>query len=253
MIAGAPQDPVALPVIDVEEWRGRTGRAAVVRRVASPTVVLGSRQRPGLDLARRAEAAGAVLVGRRSGGTAVALEPAGTLWVDLWLPAGDPLWQDDVSRAALWVGAWWARALRLAGARRPDLAVHAGSMQEVASAAPICFASRAPGELLAGGRKVMGIAQWRCRAGALFQCVAYRHWDPVLLTTILAPDDRGLIHAARGTGTGIDALTAASLPLPTVVAALRRHGPPGPPFQWDAHPLALRDPGGPGAFPVAAG
>jgi len=264
--AGVTAGPAPLAAIDVEEWRTCTARVAVVRRVGAPTVVLGSRQRPGPEMARRAEAGGIVLVGRRSGGSAVALEPTGTLWVDLWLPAGDPLWLHDVSKAALWVGSWWERAFRLGGLGRPDapaprgaaerravpgpaaeLQVHTGAMEAGTLADVICFSSAAPGELFAGRRKVVGIAQWRCRSGALFQCVAYRRWDPGLLAAVLAPGDRAFMRATSDAGAGIDTLVAPDTSLATVTASLRRHGPPGPPFRWSHRSLTVRAPGGSGA------
>jgi lipoate-protein ligase A len=39
------------------------------------------------------------------------------------------------------------------------------------------------------GRKVVGISQRRTRAGARFQCVVHRHWDPSALLELLALDD----------------------------------------------------------------
>ena len=37
------------------------------------------------------------------------------LWVDVIVPAGDPLWDDDVGRAACWLGDAWAAALAACG------------------------------------------------------------------------------------------------------------------------------------------
>ena len=42
----------------------------------------------------------------------------------------------------------------------------------------MCFAGIGPGEVTVDGRKVVGLAQRRTRAGALFQCAALLRWDP---------------------------------------------------------------------------
>src|SRR5262245_17418784 len=86
-----------------------------------PALVLGSGQ-PDSDVdAGAVAAAGVEIVRRRSGGGAVLVAPGGLLWVDLVVPAGDPLWQADVGRAAWWVGASWAAALESAVRARPDV------------------------------------------------------------------------------------------------------------------------------------
>ena len=37
--------------------------------------------------------------------------PGEVLWVDVVVPADDPLWDDDVGRATHWLGELWAAAL----------------------------------------------------------------------------------------------------------------------------------------------
>ena len=59
--------------------------------------------------------AGVDIVRRRSGGGAVLVDAPSLLWVDLVVPAGDPLWCADVGRAAWWVGEAWSEALDRAG------------------------------------------------------------------------------------------------------------------------------------------
>ena len=50
---------------------------------------------------RVAGALGVEVVRRRSGGGAVLLLPGEFVWLDLVIPAGDPLWLDDVGQAAV--------------------------------------------------------------------------------------------------------------------------------------------------------
>ena len=179
----------------------------MVRTVGAPVLVLGSTQPAAHFDAGRAAAAGVAVARRRSGGGAVLVGPGDPVWVDLWLPRGDPLWHDDVLRAAEWAGEWWAGGLRRAGV--PRVTVHRGPSTGGAWSDRICFAGVGPGEVIAGGRKVVGIAQWRCREGALFHTCAYRRWDPGALADLLAlPEGRRRAAAAglAGSVVGLDRL-----------------------------------------------
>ena len=188
---------------DVEPFRSVTGRVARTYEVASPTLVLGSTQ--GADRAEPDALArhGVTLHRRRSGGGAVYLAPGEQLWVDVWIPRHDPLWVDDVARAAEWVGAWWAAALR--GFGLEGCAVHTGRAQPGSLGNLVCFAGRGPGEVFHGGRKVVGLSQWRAREGALFSTCAYRHWDPAPLVQLLGRgSDRGqMLRQLRRVAAGL--------------------------------------------------
>ena len=166
--------------------------------VVEPTqavVVLGSTQpesvvRPGVRWARR-----------RSGGGAVLVEPGGLVWVDVFVPAGDPLWEVDVGRAFAWLGAAWAAAVG------SDARAHAGPLITTPWSKLVCFAGLGPGEVTVEGAKVVGISQRRTRAGALFQCAALLEWHPDRLLDRLALSDddrrRGAAELA-GVARGID-------------------------------------------------
>lgn len=182
------------------------GRAVVVQHVSRPALVLGSSQgsadvdegfgrRSGVDLARR-----------RSGGGAVLLGTDDHIWVDLVVPAGDVLADDDVVRAAAWVGELWVRALGLGPLEDSGRLVrHDGRWSDRDLGARACFAAVGPGELVLDGRKVLGISQRRTRAGARFQCLAYRRWDPESLLGLLA----GAGGSEWADGPGPDALRSA--------------------------------------------
>lgn len=147
-------------------------------RTPGPALVLGSTQPPGLVDERAARAAGYEVVRRRSGGGVVELGPT-SLWVDVAIARDDPRWHDDVGRAALWVGRAWADALRPhLRAELAPLEVHEGPPVAVDAGRWACFAGVGAGEVSVGERKVVGISQRRTRAGAWFQCVAYRSWLP---------------------------------------------------------------------------
>jgi lipoate-protein ligase A len=123
------------------------------------------------------------------------------MWIDLWLPRGDPLWREDVVHAAEWVGEWWASALRGAGAA--GVAVHRGGSVAGPWSDLVCFAGVGPGEVVADGRKVTGIAQWRSREGALFHSCAYRRWDPRPLAELLEVAATGVGAGRAGLAVGL--------------------------------------------------
>ena len=168
------------------ERAGAAGRVWWLERRSRRRSVLGSTP---ARLERRSDAAapwrqaGVELVRRRSGGGAVLLVPGEVVWVDVVVPAGDPLWDDDVGRAAHWLGAAWARAL--GGVRRPGATVHRGPMVRTPWSSLVCFAGLGPGEVQLGGRKVVGISQRRTRGWARFQCAVYLRWDPAALVALL--------------------------------------------------------------------
>lgn len=167
---------------DVEQYRSLPRRHAEARALEQPTLVLGSTQRPELVAGRVARERGVEVVRRRGGGGAVLLLPGDHLWVDAWVPRDDPLWSNDVSVAAVRVGAWWRAALGDTGVG--DTTMHEGRAVPGELGALVCFAGRGPGEVFSGERKVVGLSQWRAREGALFSACAYTHWDPAPLVEL---------------------------------------------------------------------
>ena len=181
------------------DWPDR--RTVWVLEPTSTAVVLGSTQLDSVLVP------GTPAVRRRSGGGAVLMEPGGLVWVDVFVPAGDPLWEADVGRAFAWLGRAWAEAV---GA---DARAHDGPLVATRWSPLVCFAGVGPGEVTVGGAKVVGISQRRTRAGALFQCAALREWRPERLLDRLALTDderrRGaeaLAGVARGLEIDADAL-----------------------------------------------
>jgi lipoate---protein ligase len=170
---------------DVEGLRVLGRRVARRHRPDRPAVVLGNSQPVVLVDRRRTEAAGVDIQRRRSGGGAVWIGPDDPLWVDLWVPSEDPLWAADVIEAGRWVGDGWAAVLESLGV--PDVAVHHGRSTP-GPPALVCFGDLGPGEVTVSGRKVVGIAQWRSRQGALFHCAVYRRWNPGPLVEVLDLD-----------------------------------------------------------------
>ena len=164
----------------------------------------------------RSDLPGVEVVRRRSGGGAVLLEPGAVLWVDVILPAADPLWVDDVGRSFHWLGGVWTEALRACGV--DGAAVHEGPMQRTDWSSLVCFAGLGPGEVTIGGRKVVGISQRRTRAAARFQCVVLERWDPGAVVARFEPS------AVPASPLGAVAAGPA-VPLPTLADAFLAHLP----------------------------
>ena len=173
-----------------------TNRGVRVHEVDRPTMVLGSSQH-GFSVVGNID-----VVKRRSGGGAVLLRPSEVLWMDVLLPRGDSLWDDDLGRAALWLGEVWCATLRKLGIgaevfREPITRNRWSDL--------VCFAGRAPGEILVNGRKVVGISQRRNKIGARFQCGALIAWpaEEMVRFLELQPGEEAL-----------EALQASAGPLP---------------------------------------
>jgi len=123
------------------------------------------------------------------------VRPGDLVWVDVSIPAGDRLWDDDVNRAFQWLGRAWVGALA-------DVGVAASVHQDGLPCTPwsrrVCFGSVGPGEVtIEDGRKVVGLAQRRTRAGALFQCAALLRWDPEEMVRLLDLDADAAAELAK--------------------------------------------------------
>ncbi len=143
------------------------------------------------------------------------VRPGDSLWVDVLLPAGDELWEEDVREAPRWLGRVWQRALAELGLSA-DL--HTGPPRTGEWGRVACMAGLAPGELSVEGRKVVGLAQRRTRASARFQSIAVLAWEPNELVSLLAlgESDRSALReelavAAVGLAVGAAELKAAFL------------------------------------------
>jgi lipoate---protein ligase len=176
-LVGADQAGLAIPLIRVLTTTDRA-------------VVLGSAQ-PDSDVDRpRAAALGLSVARRRSGGGAVLVGRDDAVWVDVVVPAGDPLWDADVGRASWWLGEVWVDALAAAGL--PGGEAWHDAVVRTAWSDRVCFAGLGAGEVTRHGRKLVGISQRRTRAGALFQCAVPIRWEPAVLVEVLRwrPGDR---------------------------------------------------------------
>lgn len=148
--------------------RTRPSATMFIARVERPTLVLGGSQ--SLEVLDARQLALVELRRRRGGGGLVLLGP-NDLWVDWWVPAGDPRWFDDVRASALQTGRWWAEALRREGVA--GVTMHEGPLEGPSEHRVVCFAGRGPGEVFVERRKTVGLTQWRVREGAFLSSVLH--------------------------------------------------------------------------------
>jgi lipoate---protein ligase len=175
-------------------------------RVSAPALVLGraaGRVPADEEACRRA---GVALLRRGSGGGPV-LWDAGLLGLDLALPRGHPLTLDDVVATYAFLGEAIAEALSTLGAPA-RIVTHAEARavgpQDAALAARACFGGRSPHEVLVDGRKIVGLAQVRRRAGALLQAGIALRLDAAGLAALLdlPPGERNALAAALAARAG---------------------------------------------------
>ncbi|MGI9187617.1 MAG: lipoate--protein ligase family protein [Gaiellales bacterium] len=143
---------------------GTVGLVATI--VAPPALVLGSAQ-PEVDAATTID-----IVRRGTGGGAVLCD-AGTLLIDLAVPAGHALAPEDVTEAYRPLGEALQGVLAGLGVNCRTVTVEeARAMTDARKAAArrACWAGLSPYELvLADGRKLVGLAQRRRRGAVLHQ------------------------------------------------------------------------------------
>ncbi len=206
--------PTAELVTSLPDANG--GRLACLCSPSDAALVVGSAQQLAEVDLERVDAMGASVVRRRSGGGAVFVERGGQVWLDVFLPAGDPLLVADVGRSTWWLGELWTAVLdglaagrsvdrsaevpeRLSGehARAPaELAVHRGGLVGSRWSRSVCFAGLGPGEVTSGGRKLVGISQRRDRGGAWLHSMALCRFDSADLAAMLlfGPDERSVLR-----------------------------------------------------------
>ena len=158
--------------------------------ISSPALVLGSTQDSAVVDAEACRSAGVEVVRRRSGGGAVLLRPDEVTWIDVIVPAGAAGWATDVHAPMVWLGRRLAEVFAELVEFDGELVVHDGAMVSTAWSSMICFDGVGAGEVLVGGRKLVGISQRRMRHAARLQCCWYVRYDPAELVELLDPAAR---------------------------------------------------------------
>jgi lipoate-protein ligase A len=155
---------------DYSALRSLNEPTAFVPELTQSVVVLGGSQSSDvLEPARSSELA---LRRRRGGGGLVLLQP-GDVWVDWWIPADDERWSKDVHVSSIRCGAIWRDVL--APLVQEEVTVHEGPLEGDVAHRVVCFAGKGPGEVFVGGRKAVGVTQWRVREGIFLSTVLHAH------------------------------------------------------------------------------
>ena len=155
---------------DYSALRSLNEPTAFVPELTQSVVVLGGSQSSDvLEPARSSELA---LRRRRGGGGLVLLQP-GDVWVDWWIPADDERWSKDVHVSSIRCGAIWRDVL--APLVQEEVTVHEGPLEGDVAHRVVCFAGKGPGEVFVGGRKAVGVTQWRAREGIFLSTVLHAH------------------------------------------------------------------------------
>ena len=105
--------------------------------------------------------------------------PDDPLWIDVWVPAGDPLWRGG-REPGLLAGSerTWVEALGRLGGRGLAVA-HVRTARRSGAAGVVCFGGVSTGEVVAAdGRKVVVWPSGAARAGAWFHGACPVMWDP---------------------------------------------------------------------------
>ena len=203
----------------VYSWSTVTSAGLVLGRLATD---------PAIDRAAT-EAAGVAVVRRSSGGGPV-LWDRHLLALDVVLPRGHALAGDDVVAAYRWLGEAIAAALRTLGGRDVEVVSVAAARAARARPGPAvdaCFGGLSPFEVLAGGRKVVGLSQARRRPGALLQAGIPLRLDSALLARLMGRDAAfadGLAAAAAGLDEVIPSISPADIVRAVDDAVRQRQG-----------------------------
>jgi lipoate-protein ligase A len=113
------------------------------------------------------------------------------VWIDVFVPRTDELFEDDVVKSFAFVGRSWADGLRASmvttADRGADLQLAPGRPGRPSTWAKLlCFGGLGASEATIDGRKVVGISQRRDRHGAWFHSVALLDLGAAELANLLA-------------------------------------------------------------------
>lgn len=201
----APREAVARPVGLLAAMAPGDAPIASWSTVTAPALVLGrGAGAPAVDEDAAAREA-VTVVGRSSGGGPV-LWDEHLLALDVVLPRGHRLAGDDVVAAYRWLGEALAAALGDLGARDVEVVPverARRARRAPGAAADACFGGISPFEVLAEGRKVVGLSQSRRRTGALLQAGIPLRFDAPRLARLMGRD-AAFAEALAAAAAGLD-------------------------------------------------
>ncbi len=169
---------------------------------------------------------------RRAGGTAVLVGPE-LLSLDVILPAGHPFILPDIVESYRWLGLAWVKALDSLGIEaRVVLPEEAHAQQALIKEEATrsretilrrsCFGSFSSYEVIAKGRKVVGLDMIRRRTGSLLQAGVLLRWsiDPLVEILGHTQEEQDILREGLAErAVGLDTLTGRPIPPMEVIAA----------------------------------
>lgn len=171
-----------------------------IMQPTSTALVMGSSQRQEMFDHHRLEQDSVELAPRRSGGGAVFIDPASTLWIDLVAPRTSRFWSADLAENFLLVGRLWQQAFRSLGVET-DLCVESPGRTSASSLA--CWAGVGWGELTvsagtaqSSASKLVGLSQRRTRWGSRVQAMAVLDGSSARVGDYLSAPDRVIVRDA---------------------------------------------------------
>lgn len=147
-----------------------TERKVVLCRPSDFGVVIGSTQKISKTLEEYAADHSTEIHRRSSGGSAVIIDPASSIWIDIYLPPNDPLATTSIETTFEVASIGWTSLL---STFEIEANIYRGPYHINHDFKEVCFAGRAHGEVLVGEKKVVGMAQRRRRIGSYVHTMAY--------------------------------------------------------------------------------
>lgn len=206
-IAAALAQPIEAPAISVWAY-------------TAPAVVLGRSQRLTTEIAQRAATAGIQLRSSPTGGGAVLAGPW-MLGAAVLLPPDHPSIAPSIPQTFRWFGLAHAAWLRGHGVDAMATSAPAPAQPGDEELDWACFASVSHWEVVAGGGKIVGLAQARRRSGVLLASAVLLQPPPwTLLCNVM---NKPLSHAAAlaGRTSSCARMLEQSIDAATLVPALR--------------------------------
>jgi lipoate---protein ligase len=198
-------------------------RLASLCHPSAAAVVLGSTQRPSEINDGERRRRGYELVTRRSGGGAVVVAPRAQVWLDVFVPRADSLFEDDVGRAASWVSELWLTAIA-ASAHPSEPIEPIREFTPTRFSRAVCFSGLGPGEVTIAGRKVVGVSQRRGREGAWFFTMALLENLQGALSELLDLEQHDREVLAFELATRVGVAVVGSTALEAAISSLLRGG-----------------------------
>jgi len=139
--------------------------------------------------------------------------------LDIAIPHSHALFLEDVTLSYRWLGEVWVVTLDKLGIQAQTVAVtdaRADAQSLDLLIKRVCFGARSPYEVTVAGRKLVGFAQRRRRAGSLFQVGVYLHWSSACIVNLMLASASDKAHLRARLDARVVGLDELCQPAPSV-------------------------------------